>query len=111
MIRPQPRSTLFPYTTLFRSSAFDLHGDNLQSPHQEDTLVPIITVELIQGLDQVAVRHVEVVHHALCDQWRPSEQEALKHTPKDQDPLKLSQRRVGGDRPLPVAPIIPKRYS
>src|SRR5262249_62389393 len=33
MIRPPPRSTLFPYTTLFRSSAmraFDVVGENLQ---------------------------------------------------------------------------------
>src|SRR5438874_10777976 len=30
MIRPPPRSTLFPYTTLFRSS-FEWHGDR-QSP-------------------------------------------------------------------------------
>src|SRR5436190_2786817 len=26
MIRPPPRSTLFPYTTLFRSHAMKLHG-------------------------------------------------------------------------------------
>src|SRR5438477_2780254 len=28
MIRPPPRSTLFPYTTLFRSSCPELRGDN-----------------------------------------------------------------------------------
>src|SRR5256885_12429092 len=28
MIRRPPRSTLFPYTTLFRSRAPDLHGDD-----------------------------------------------------------------------------------
>src|SRR3712207_8800020 len=27
MIRRPPRSTLFPYTTLFRSKAFETHGD------------------------------------------------------------------------------------
>src|SRR5687767_15693655 len=28
MIRPPPRSTLFPYTTLFRSRFFVMHGSN-----------------------------------------------------------------------------------
>src|SRR5690349_22186870 len=29
MIRRPPRSTLFPYTTLFRSRAVDYHADNM----------------------------------------------------------------------------------
>src|SRR5258707_2364879 len=31
MIRRPPRSTLFPYTTLFRSRRIDRHGDRVQA--------------------------------------------------------------------------------
>src|SRR5256885_11576199 len=31
MIRPPPRSTLFPYTTLFRSQALVQHGDQVRA--------------------------------------------------------------------------------
>src|SRR5688572_32620944 len=37
MIRPPPRSTLFPYTTLFRSEIFPRHGarTDLAAPSQQ----------------------------------------------------------------------------
>src|SRR5438552_17840248 len=41
MIRPPPRSTLFPYTTLFRSRAKHdavLHADQTAAPHGLDHL-------------------------------------------------------------------------
>src|SRR5438477_7795494 len=36
MIRPPPRSTLFPYTTLFRSHGADERGFLLRSRHGEE---------------------------------------------------------------------------
>ena len=39
MIRRPPRSTLFPYTTLFRSGNFDLTGDGTENnPYQIEDL-------------------------------------------------------------------------
>src|SRR3989441_9954555 len=43
MIRRPPRSTLFPYTTLFRSLGQELHVECLDVGH---VLVPIATVAL-----------------------------------------------------------------
>src|SRR5436190_17935933 len=39
MIRPPPRSTLFPYTTLFRSRLASLTGKNVMQMNVETTLV------------------------------------------------------------------------
>src|SRR5690349_22527668 len=36
IIRRPPRSTLFPYTTLFRSTREPLHGGELDHPHRAD---------------------------------------------------------------------------
>src|SRR5690554_7685372 len=40
MMRHPPRSTLFPYTTLFRSNTFDIHGGgpDLLFPHHENEI-------------------------------------------------------------------------
>src|SRR5436305_3626566 len=48
MIRPPPRSTLFPYTTLFRSSLID--GEDLAVARHDA---------------HVALRHARVRHHDL----------------------------------------------
>src|SRR3712207_8630541 len=38
MIRRPPRSTLFPYTTLFRSASYEVHGDGPLPLHVEEAL-------------------------------------------------------------------------
>src|SRR3712207_7935853 len=57
MIRRPPRSTLFPYTTLFRSSADDQRGARLVD---EDRVDLVDDREVVAPLDQVglAPRHV-----------------------------------------------------
>src|SRR2546427_7648619 len=85
MIRRPPRSTLFPYTTLFRSRAPDLHGVHargLVALGREDDDAPVVHARIavaddgrLQGaLDQVVLeqRHapalglVEHVEHILA---------------------------------------------
>src|SRR5690625_6955387 len=39
MIRPRPRSTLFPYTTLFRSKRAQAHDFIMQMPKRYDTML------------------------------------------------------------------------
>src|SRR2546425_8707331 len=40
MIRRPPRSTLFPYTTLFRSPSRELRGTGIEAAHHERERIP-----------------------------------------------------------------------
>src|SRR2546425_10913213 len=53
MIRRPPRSTLFPYTTLFRSRPLELAGEAAQGPAKED---PALTA----WLNKIKGRHRQV---------------------------------------------------
>src|SRR3712207_7201683 len=65
MIRRPPRSTLFPYTTLFRSDR--RRGDHLA---REPVLVhrAVLRVHLHDGVD-VGGRAADVDHHHVADPW------------------------------------------
>src|SRR5260370_14735764 len=52
MIRRPPRSTLFPYTTLFRSDNFGLEAPTLPLVH---ILIPDTWDQLTDGLDGIAI--------------------------------------------------------
>src|SRR3712207_8427755 len=59
MIRRPPRSTLFPYTTLFRSPAFaQLVGDEAVAEGR------VVGVDVVGGVDQVRVVPVALAHRA-----------------------------------------------
>src|SRR5690349_23374192 len=61
MIPPPPRSTLFPYTTLFRSSCFE-QGDRLAGLDGEraaGTLLEDPPLELVQRRRRVVVARLE----------------------------------------------------
>src|SRR2546422_11609211 len=64
MIRRPPRSTLFPYTTLFRSRRLSLHSQPHRVPEPRVSLVPRQvrcrrrTVHLFQGRHDVAHRRL-----------------------------------------------------
>src|SRR2546425_5287784 len=53
MIRRPPRSTLFPYTTLFRSRPLELAGEAAQGPAKED---PALTA----WLNRIKGKHRQV---------------------------------------------------
>src|SRR2546429_3595796 len=72
MIRRPPRSTLFPYTTLFRSSL---------APDEEVMLVRI-RAQLIDGADDVREPHA----------LTPSEGAGRKHVPLHHNPDRKSTR-------------------
>src|SRR3712207_7306228 len=58
MIRRPPRSTLFPYTTLFRSEIVDVGPrDGLQNENK--TLAPEVRAELCEKLAAAGVPRVE----------------------------------------------------
>src|SRR2546430_11688574 len=56
MIRRPPRSTLFPYTTLFRSASPALHfrGDDARIIKERRTLQPIALRIVLEGVGKLA---------------------------------------------------------
>src|SRR5438477_9512584 len=74
MIRRPPRSTLFPYTTLFRSKLFDLpqvtnKGDSGDSP-APDNGGPKPSVGMLQSVDRKSTRlnssHMSISYAVFC---------------------------------------------
>src|SRR3712207_9249515 len=86
MIRRPPRSTLFPYTTLFRS--YDLNGDG-------DLLVGLRVHEVVEIPVLVEERHrSRLGPHAL--DLLPCPKSLLDHGPRVEVPQTRSkERRVG----------------
>src|SRR2546426_11978732 len=48
MIRRPPRSTLFPYTTLFRSGAVHAHNEKTRSAHRPPVFQAVIPVPALE---------------------------------------------------------------
>src|SRR5438874_6424130 len=72
MIRPPPRSTLFPYTTLFRS---EQHLERLRDPRVGDVLalddrLVHLHAAIVKGEDRKSTRlnssHVEISYAVFC---------------------------------------------
>src|SRR3712207_8454993 len=76
MIRRPPRSTLFPYTTLFRSAAYEGIGDSvLQVAKDCDAVGPVLPLEPGVARDVERFRRVvrvPVLKHHLLDRDRKS---------------------------------------
>src|SRR5688572_31002842 len=64
MILPPPRSTLFPYTTLFRSCAKRTHCEQLLGveAHDEDRKLRIAMLDLGEEIHAAAARHRQIQH-------------------------------------------------
>src|SRR5690242_21098914 len=63
MIRRPPRSTLFPYTTLFRSYAPDVIAE--VPPHDEDQIGPVMlrgSANLKKWVDKVSSTQVRLLY-------------------------------------------------
>src|SRR3712207_8937727 len=71
MIRRPPRSTLFPYTTLFRSDVEDLDGDLLADLDHLGRVVDVLPGQL--GDVHEAVHAAEVDERAEVDDRRSEE--------------------------------------
>src|SRR5207244_8594543 len=67
MIRRPPRSTLFPYTTLFRSRRFDLALITLPVPEDNLQIIPLFDEELLvvrPSLKKTASSHIGTLRPA-----------------------------------------------
>src|SRR3712207_7273872 len=79
MIRRPPRSTLFPYTTLFRSLR-ERAGARLRLPHEELADLPLAGTQLLDGdvLDGRLARAVGK-HHAARSEEHTSELQSRQY--------------------------------
>src|SRR2546426_1898337 len=84
MIRRPPRSTLFPYTTLFRSHPLLVAEDDLRRPVQDELLQPVVAVD-DASVQIVQVRRGEAP--AVERHQRPQRSE--EHTSELQSPCNL----------------------
>src|SRR5256885_10872095 len=83
MIRRPPRSTLFPYTTLFRSDALQRRGERRQRLGRVGPHVELVEVEVHDDLVEHRPRH-RGVRRLLADLARSEE-----HTSELQSPCNL----------------------
>src|SRR5437899_4615943 len=72
MIRPPPRSTLFPYTTLFRSTIFKL-------PYLQSSNLPITLRELQHAGIRVIAAHPHATGKTIRSEEHTSELQSLRH--------------------------------
>src|SRR2546426_11968281 len=103
MIRRPPRSTLFPYTTLFRSRAHDreeaVHGERLngegvgrEAVEEITDLAPAVKGER-EALEVGVELAPEVVDHALAD---ADGGVVAAHAERAQERVDADQRPAGG---------------
>src|SRR5256885_11863638 len=92
MIRRPPRSTLFPYTTLFRSNAMDF----------DDLLM--LTVNLLQGIDEARQHWQQRFSHILVDR-------SEEHTSELQSPCNLVCRLLLEKKKNNISYLQPPLYQ
>src|SRR2546426_12472123 len=89
MIRRPPRSTLFPYTTLFRSQATADRPDEHRSPEQhlppgEHALERLIVAACLEGIDQPGIHGARVERVSQSEEHRdPHERPESTAAPRD----------------------------
>src|SRR3712207_8019256 len=66
MIRRPPRSTLFPYTTLFRSVPEDLRVEHHDHVDPEEHLVEVLVEVVVDRARRLRVGAGEVEHHPVA---------------------------------------------
>src|SRR5258708_18984427 len=98
MIRRPPRSTLFPYTTLFRSRNFSL----VKERYSGTLRAKIREKSIYHGL--VLVRYILVFSHILLD--RPAPPRSEEHTSELQSPDHLVCRLLLEKKNPNIATII-----
>src|SRR5258708_11441304 len=102
MIRRPPRSTLFPYTTLFRSNAFMAHRRPSLEPSEasDRTEVPCFLIELMRFQDRKRTRlnssHQIISYAVFClNKKIPRHPDSIPHSLSDSSPIEDPSRCAG----------------
>src|SRR5258708_22515634 len=113
MIRRPPRSTLFPYTTLFRSHIAGRHARNVVAQNHVVAAQEIARIEWagLQGhVDPAAQNHDAVGEHQPdqgdLDQTCGAEQDKLRDTAEDSCKIRHGRLSFGSMRPSSIASAI-----
>src|SRR5688572_32474199 len=101
MIRRPPRSTLFPYTTLFRSReiASEDFARNLELQAQVDTyLVLLLFVAFFRKTDRKSTRlnssHSQISYAVFCLKKKKKKKEnTIKHKKHERNSIRETMRR------------------
>src|SRR5437016_9353571 len=90
MIRRPPRSTLFPYTTLFRSNPLNLN-QNIVSAYAQDTwkLTPKLTVRSEEHTSEL-----QSLTNLVCRLLLEKKKDVLSFTPPSHSPLSPDSKPV-----------------
>src|SRR3712207_9109267 len=96
MIRRPPRSTLFPYTTLFRSDGTPVPVELIAVPTVEDGVVTGVVVSFRDLTDRLAARRQSAELRRVTQ--RAAEQRAPSHRP----PPALPTPPPGTDHPQEI---------
>src|SRR3712207_7461553 len=86
MIRRPPRSTLFPYTTLFRSHLVDFANGFLRIIDNRIKSMPIISMSKEEGW-------VEVTRHQSKYMYQPLVENLLQHRRSEEHTSELQSRQ------------------
>src|SRR2546430_13159755 len=93
MIRRPPRSTLFPYTTLFRS----LHLERLRAVVAMIEMSRHLVQPLVQGADRKSTRlnssHSQISYAVFCLKKKKKKKTPLRLSSKTLHPHRLDPRR------------------
>src|SRR5437868_11337746 len=97
MIRRPPRSTLFPYTTLFRSQNLlrgrTLFGSRLLGACKHPVIVPSINYSTGTPQDRKSTRlnssHVSISYAVFCLKKKKRKDKTSKPEPQNRSPLRL----------------------
>src|SRR5690349_23222863 len=89
MIRRPPRSTLFPYTTLFRSAPAGLAGGNAHELSPRGDQTPHLLDEQLWALDRKSTRlnssHVEISYAVFCLKKKKKRVQIINEEEEDKD--------------------------
>src|SRR5690349_22709176 len=87
MIRRPPRSTLFPYTTLFRSPFLRLHATQLQTTFSQVVRPPRLRDRKSTRLNS---SHVEISYAVFCLKKKKTKNPRQCASPIDQRALRIA---------------------
>src|SRR5690348_17555298 len=94
MIRRPPRSTLFPYTTLFRSQTMEAASDQLATRLHEPTTRPVPASWADRKSTRLNSSHPSISYAVFCLKKKKKEKKTKHHDKKEKTRSEIVVRRI-----------------